>query len=158
MMMARFRRSPRAFTYLNRTTTALVAEDDAATNTALVDQGIHALLVHLLQQHPQHDALLTAGGGFVATVCVTFNDDWERWPAFQTPVPEAQRVFVAGGAMAYVLDAMKRRPSDKGTLVMGFIALSALAWQNSEGTAVLLRSVAVLDRMLVSVGGANKAG
>jgi hypothetical protein len=105
--------------------------------------------VRLVQQFPQHDALLTAAGGLVATVCVTFNDNWESWPAFETPVPETQRVFVAGGTVEYVLAAMQRRPEDKGSLVMGFIALSALAWQNEEGGATLLRSLEILDHLLV---------
>ncbi len=111
---------------------------------------MYALLVRLLQQHPQHDALLTAAGGFVATVCVTFSNDWESsWPSFQTPIPETQRVFLAGGTVEYVLAAMRRRPEEKGTLIMGFIALSALAWQNEEGAAKLLASLELLDRLLV---------
>lgn len=80
---------------------------------------------------------------------MVFEDDWESWPRFQTPVPEAQRVFLEGDAVAYVLNAMRRQPEEKGTIIMGAIALSALAWKNREGGALLLRSLDVLDRLLV---------
>lgn len=64
-------------------------------------------------------------------------------------MPETQRVFLEGGTVDYVLRAMQRRPGDKGTMVMGFIALSALAWQNQEGGALLLAALPMLDRLLV---------
>lgn len=96
-----------------------------------------------------NDALLTAAGGFVATVCVVFNDDWSNLPAFETPVAETQRAFLEGGTVDFVLCAMQRRPEDKGTLIMGFIALAALAWQNREGGARLLAALEGLDRLLV---------
>lgn len=123
-------------------------EDDAAANAMLREQGVHALLLRLLLQHPAHESLLTAACGFVSTVCISFND-WECWGGFQTPFPETQRAFLDGGAVAYVLGAMQRGREDKGALIMGFIALSALVWQNADGAAALLGSLDALDRLLV---------
>lgn len=64
---------------------------------------------------------------------------------------ETQSVFLDGGTVDFVLRAMQRRPEDKGTLIMGFIALSALAWQNRAGGARLLAALEALDRLLVRV-------
>ena len=53
--------------------------------------------------------------------------------------------------MYFYVKAMKRLPDDKGAVIMGFIALAALAWQNPEGIKEIAESVDFVDRLLVSL-------
>jgi hypothetical protein len=105
--------------------------------------------MQLIQKHPDHDTLLTAAGGFIATCSVVFNDDWSEWSKFESPVAETQEIFIRGGAVPYILKAMTRFPDDKGTIIMGFISLAALAWQNKEGIALVVESIEMIDKALV---------
>lgn len=129
---------------------ALIAEDDVATFTRLRNDGILHLVLDLTRQHPHHDTLMMATGGLVATCSVVFNDDWTEWSRFETSVKENQDLFIDGGAMLYILNAMRRIPRVKSTIVMGFISLGALAWQNPKGIQSLVAAVDLLDEVLAS--------
>lgn len=107
--------------------------------------------MQLIQKHPDHDTLLTAAGGFIATCSVVFNDDWSEWSKFESPVAETQEIFIRGGAVPYIIKAMARFPDDKGTIIMGFISLAALAWQNKEGIALVVESIEMIDKALVRI-------
>jgi len=129
---------------------ALVAEDDVPTFTRLRNEGIFQLVVDLTRQYPDHDTVWMATTGLVATCSVVFNDDWTDWSRFETPVKENQDLFIAGGAIPYILDAMRSTPLVKSTIVMSFISLGALIWQNAQGIELLVDAVEFIDEVLAS--------
>lgn len=129
---------------------ALIAEDDVPTFTHLRDEGIFQLVVDLTSQYPNHDTVLMATNGLVATCSVVFNDDWTGWPKFETPIKKNQDIFIAGGVVPYILTAMRSTPLVKSTIVMSLISLSALAWQNAEGIHLLVEAVEFIDEVLAS--------
>lgn len=130
---------------------ALIVEDDLPTNTLLRQDGTFHLVTGLMDKHPDNDTLLMAAGGFIATCSVVFNDDWTVWNQFETPIQANQAIFIQGGVIPHILTAMTRLPQDKGTAIMSFISLAALAWQNTDGIRLLLESLDAIDRVLVRV-------
>lgn len=129
---------------------ALMAEDDVPTFTQLRNEGTFQLVMDLISQYPHEDTVLMAASGVFATCSVVFNDDWNDWTLFETPIKENQDIFIAGGAIRYILKAMRTTPPVKNTIVMSFISLSALAWQNATGMQLLLDAVESIDEVLAS--------
>lgn len=118
------------------------------TFAQLRSEGIFQLVVDLTRQYPNQDTVLMASSGLFATCSVVFNDDWTDWSRFETPVEENQDIFIAGGAILYILNAMKGAQLVKSTMVMSFISLSALTWQNAKGIQLLVDEVDFIDEVL----------